>query len=66
MKLRFALLQDGQVQSPGFRTLGFKGRAEMLALWDKLDADKQTLLLELARQMVAADRRTEAPGPREA
>lgn len=61
MKLPLALLHDGEVKGQAFRTLGFKGRAEMLALWDKLDADKQTLLLELARQMVATDKVRPAP-----
>lgn len=55
MKLPLAILDGTEIKAPGFRTLGFKGRAELLALWDKLDADKQTLVLELARQMVAGE-----------
>lgn len=55
MKLPLADVDGTQVRAPAFRTLGFKGRAELLALWDRLDADKQTLLLALARQMGSAD-----------
>lgn len=45
------------------RTLGFRGRSEMMAIWDSLDADKQTLLLELAREMAKAEGRPEGDGP---
>lgn len=54
MKLPLTLIHGAEPTQPR-RTLGFKGRSELLELWDKLDADKQTLLLELARQMAAAD-----------
>ncbi len=33
-------------------TLGFAGRSEILALWDRLTADQQTGLLIAARGMV--------------
>nr|WP_314074741.1 hypothetical protein [uncultured Roseococcus sp.] len=33
-------------------TLGFAGRSEILALWDRLDAEQQAALIIAARGMV--------------
>jgi hypothetical protein len=42
----FARLEAGQViPTTGRRTMGFAGRAELLRLWDLMDADQQDQLL---------------------
>jgi hypothetical protein len=55
-KLPLARIEAGQVvPTKGRRTMGFAGRAEMLRLWDLMDADQQDQLLLAAAGIVARD-----------
>lgn len=53
-KIPLARLQDGQVvPTYARRSMGFAGRAELLRLWDLMDADQQDQMLLAAEGIVA-------------